>query len=171
MYCIILILILVPLANGANYNCSSQTPCSCNLKGVGNMNLTGVKFHNNQTYVESFGFDGFRYRYYPCGAGGPWGNGDCKKGDTTCQYTGDEGYFSLGTAVRYVISQAVSDKHMPYVSFSYYGGTKGRASTVEIICDPASSVDKLQFMGEYPTHAYNFKLNTVKFCPNISPLF
>ena len=75
------LLALLPFVRSQkNTNCTTETLCSCNAKGIGLMSLVNKEFNNKESFVEIVSSsDGNTYRFYPCGVDMAWG-GDC---DTT----------------------------------------------------------------------------------------
>ena len=127
------------------------------------MNLTGFRSENGGTYIETYERDGITYRFYPCGVDKPWGNGGCTTNDTACQLIGQENvYYSIGKTAQYKITAAVANGIKSYMVISYTGGTSGRTSSIRISC---SKIDRLTFIGEYPTLEYNMELRTPQACP------
>ena len=146
-------------------NCSSETACSCNVKGSGSMSLSGQTFNDGDSFVEIYSTsDSNTYRFYPCGVDKAWG-GDCDVGSTACQYSSQEAlYHSLGAISQFTIIEVVTDATKPFITFFYQGGTAGRSSTITIFCDETAKADNLVFIDEYPQLDYNLELTTAKIC-------
>ena len=161
------LLALLPFVRSQkNTNCTTETLCSCNAKGIGLMSLVNKEFNNKESFVEIVSSsDGNTYRFYPCGVDMAWG-GDCDTTATSCQYSAQEGvYYSLGQVTDYTITEVTTQNKIPYITFFYQGGSAGRSSTITIFCSENAKDDSLTFVDEFPQLDYNLEFVTAKICP------
>ena len=165
---LLLILLYIPLFHCvANPNCTSESPCSCDLKGAWMFDLTGFNSTLQNSYIEVVGSDANTYRFYPCGVDKPWGNGECQLTDTMCMQSMLNGsYYSLGKFSNFTVKEAIADGILSYVMFEYKGGSAvgraNRTSTVKVYC---SRNEGLTYLNEDPALEFNLVFNSPMGCP------
>ena len=174
---LLLILCLGIAIVSGNPNCTTQSPCGCDLNGGGSIDLSGYRRDSGKSYIESAEANGIIYRFFPCGAGQKWGasDSDCKIGDALCVYKVNENvFYSVGRASAYSIIEAVADTENvrnSYLKIEYHAGSLVYGlgelfqSTIAIRCGEEGTPDVLKFINEFPIPVYNFELTSSKACP------
>ena len=164
MFSLHILLTLLPVVLATNPNCSTYSACSCNLVGVGLIDLSGFKDGPND-YIELDGLGRSTYRFYPCGLTVPWGTGSCGATATLCEYNvyADE-YYSLGETAKFEIPEAVPIGTDSYIVFMYSGGTEERESYVTVKCS-TTGTNEFDLLEDFRNSQFFFEFKSPKACP------